>query len=72
MDGTLSQDFTLLDMDQLRRLQDEARLYPVCWFRDPYGGRYLVYATWDFSGSIPWDKVEVTASMTETVFEEAW
>lgn len=72
VDGTLSQDFTLLDMDQLRRLQDEARLYPVCWFRDPYGGRYLVYATWDFSGSIPWDKVEVTASMTETVFEEAW
>lgn len=72
VDGTLSQGFTLLDMDQLRRLQDEARLYPVCWFRDPYGGRYLVYATWDFKGSIPWDKVDVTASMTETVFEEAW
>lgn len=72
VDGTLSQGFTLLDMDQLRRLQAEARLYPVCWFRDPYGGRYLVYATWDFKGSIPWDKVEVTASMTETVFEEAW
>ena len=72
VDGTLSQGFTLLDMDQLRRLQAEARDFPVCWFRDPYGGRYLVYATWDFSGSIPWDKVEVTASMTETVFEEAW
>lgn len=72
VDGTLSQGFTLLDMDQLRRLQAEARLYPVCWFRDPYGGRYLVYAAWDFSGSIPWNKVEVTASMTETVFEEAW
>ena len=72
VDGTLSQGFTLLDMDQLRRMQAEARLYPVCWFRDPYGGRYLVYATWDFKGSIPWDKVEVTASMTETVFEEAW
>ena len=72
VDGTLSQGFTLLDMDQLRRMQAEARVYPVCWFRDPYGGRYLVYATWDFSGSVPWDKVEVTASMTETVFEEAW
>ena len=72
VDGTLSQGFTLLDMDQLRRMQAEARDYPVCWFRNPYGGRYLVYATWDFSGSVPWDKVEVTASMTETVFEEAW
>lgn len=72
VDGTLSQGFTLLDMDQLRRMQDEARLYPVCWYRDPYGGRYLVYATWDFKGSVPWDKVEVTTSMTETVFEEAW
>lgn len=72
VDGSLSQGFTLLDMDQLRRMQAEARMYPVCWFRDPYGGRYLVYATWDFSASIPWDKVEVTASMTETVFEEAW
>lgn len=72
VDGSLSQGFTLLDMDQLRRMQAEARMYPVCWFRDPYGGRYLVYATWDFSASIPWDRVEVTASMTETVFEEAW
>lgn len=72
VDGSLSQGFTLLDMDQLRRMQAEARAYPVCWFRDPYGGRYLVYATWDFSASIPWDRVEVTASMTETVFEEAW
>ena len=72
VDGSLSQGFTLLDMDQLRRMQAEARMYPVCWFRDPYGGRYLVYATWDFKGSVPWDKVEVTASMTETVFEEAW
>lgn len=72
VDGTLSQGFTLLDMDQLRRMQAESRDYPVCWFRDPYGGRYLVYTTWDFSAKIPWNRVEVTASMTETVFEEAW
>lgn len=72
VDATRSMGFTLLDLDQLRRLQELARRYFVCWYRDPYGGRALCSVSWSFSSGIPYDWLKVSASMTETVFEEAW
>ena len=72
VDATRSMGFTLLDLDQLRRLQELAREHFTCWYRDPYGGRALCSVLWSFSSGIPYDMLEVSASMTETVFEEAW
>lgn len=72
VDAARSMGFTLLDPDQLRRLQDLARRYFVCWYRDPYGGRALCAVSWSFSSGVPYDWLKVSASMTETVFEEAW
>lgn len=72
VDSTRSMGFTLLDLDQLRRLQDLAARYYTCWYRDVYGGRALCAVSWSFSSGVPYRKVEVTASMTEAVFEEAW
>ena len=72
VDATRSMGFTLLDLDQLRRLQELARQYFTCWYRDPYGGRALCSVSWSFSSGIPYGKLDVSASMTETVFEEAW
>ena len=72
VDATRSMGFTLLDLDQLRRLQELARQYFTCWYRDPYGGRALCSVSWSFSSGIPYDMLKVSASMTETVFEEAW
>lgn len=72
VDATRSMGFTLLDTEQLRRLQALARDHFVCWYRDPYGGRALCSVSWSFSSGIPYDRLKVSASMTETVFEEAW
>ena len=72
VDATRSMGFTLLDLDQLRRLQELARQYFTCWYRDPYGGRALCSVNWSFSSGIPYSLLKVSASMTETVFEEAW
>lgn len=72
VDATRSMGFTLLDFDRLRRMQELARTYYVCWYRDPYGGRALCSVSWSFSSGIPYGKLDVSASMTETVFEEAW
>ena len=72
VDATRSMGFTLLDLDQLRRLQELARQYFTCWYRDPYGGRSLCAVSWNFSSGVPYDWLKVSASMTETVFEEAW
>ena len=72
VDATRSMGFTLLDLDQLRRLQELAREHFVCWYRDPYGGRALCSVSWSFSSGVPYDRLDVSASMTETVFEEAW
>lgn len=72
VDATRSMGFTLLDTGQLRRLQALARRYFVCWYRDPYGGRALCAVDWSFSSGVPYDWLTVSASMTETVFEEAW
>ena len=72
VDATRSMGFTLLDLDQLRRLQELAREYFTCWYRDPYGGRALCSVSWSFSSGVPYGKMDVSASMTETVFEEAW
>ena len=72
VDATRSMGFTLLDLDQLRRLQELARQYFTCWYRDPYGGRALCSVSWSFSSGIPYDMLKVSASMTEIVFEEAW
>ncbi|MDO4428566.1 MAG: fibronectin type III domain-containing protein [Atopobiaceae bacterium] len=72
VDATRSMGFTLLDTGQLRRLQALAREHFVCWYRDPYGGRALCAVDWSFSSGVPYDRLTVSASMTETVFEEAW
>ena len=72
VDATRSMGFTLLDTEQLRRLQALAREHFVCWYRDPYGGRSLCAVSWSFSSGVPYDWLTVSASMTETVFEEAW
>ena len=72
VDSTRSMGFTLLDPGQLRRLQELAAKYYTCWFRDAYGGRALCAASWSFSSGVPYRKVEVSVSMTEAVFEEAW
>lgn len=72
VDSTRSMGFTLLDLDQLRRLQDLAARYYTCWYRDVYGGRALCAVAWSFSSGIPYGKVDVSADMTEAVFEEAW
>ena len=72
VDATRTMGFTLLDLDQLRRLQELARQYFTCWYRDPYGGRALCAVSWSFSSGVPYDWLKVSASMTETVFEEAW
>lgn len=72
VDSTRSMGFTVLDLDQLRRLQGLAAKYYTCWYRDVYGGRALCAASWSFSSGIPYGKVEVSADMTEAVFEEAW
>ena len=72
VDSTRSMGFTVLDIAQLRRLQDLAARYYTCWYRDVYGGRALCAVSWSFSSGIPYGKVEVSADMTEAVFEEAW
>lgn len=72
VDSTRSMGFTVLDPGQLRRLQELAARYYTCWFRDVYGGRALCAVAWSFSSGIPYGKVEVSADMTEAVFEEAW
>ena len=72
VDSTRSMGFTVLDPGQLRRLQELAAKYYTCWFRDAYGGRALCAASWSFSSGVPYRKVEVSVSMTEAVFEEAW
>ena len=72
VDSTRSLAFTVLDPGQLRRLQELAAKYYTCWFRDAYGGRALCAASWSFSSGVPYRKVEVSVSMTEAVFEEAW
>lgn len=72
VDAARTMGFTLLDTDQLLRLQGLARTYFVCWYRDPYGGRALCAVSWSFSSGVPYDRLDVSASMTETVFEEAW
>lgn len=72
VDATGSVRFTLLDRSSLRRLRALAADHATCWVRDPYGGRRLCAASWDFSSGIPYDRITVSASMTETVFEEAW
>lgn len=72
LDATMKAGFTLLGAESLRELMALASAYPTVWFRDYYGGRYLCTATWDFSSSVPASKLTVSASLTETVFEEAW
>ena len=72
VDSTRSMGFIVLDLDQLRRLQGLAARYYTCWYRDVYGGRALCAVSWSFSSGIPYGKVEVSADMTEAVFEEAW
>lgn len=72
VDSTRSMGFTVLDLDQLRRLQGLAARYYTCWYRDVYGGRALCAVSWSFSSGIPYGKVEASADMTEAVFEEAW
>lgn len=72
VDSTRSMGFTVLDPGQLRRLQGLAARYYTCWYRDVYGGRALCAVSWSFSSGIPYGKVEVSADMTEAVFEEAW
>lgn len=72
VDSTRSMGFTVLDPGQLRRLQELAARYYTCWYRDVYGGRALCAVAWSFSSGIPYGKVEVSADMTEAVFEEAW
>lgn len=72
VDITGSVKFTLLDRASLRRLRALAADHATCWVRDPYGGRRLCAASWGFSSGVPLDKLEVTANLTATVFEEAW
>lgn len=72
VDATGSVRFTLLDRASLRRLRALAARHATCWVRDPYGGRRLCAASWGFSSGVPLDKLEVTANLTSTVFEEAW
>lgn len=72
VDSARSMGFTVLDPGQLRRLQELAARYYTCWYRDVYGGRALCAVSWSFSSGIPYGKVEVSVSMTEAVFEEAW
>lgn len=72
VDSTRSMGFTVLDPGQLRRLQELAARYYTCWYRDVYGGRALCAVSWSFSSGVPYRKVEVSVSMTEAVFEEAW
>lgn len=72
VDSTRSMGFTVLDPGQLRRLQELAAKYYTCWYRDVYGGRALCAVAWSFSSGIPYGKVDVSADMTEAVFEEAW
>lgn len=71
VDRTRSQSFALVDMDEVRALKALADEHAVCWYRDPYGGRYRCSVSWKFSADIPYDLVEASASMTDTVFEEA-
>ncbi len=70
VDSTHSQGFALGSVDDMRSLQRLAASYSTCWYRDPYGGRYLVAASFKFSSGIPWDSLEASCDMTDTVFEE--
>ena len=72
VDATRRQDFTLLDAPAVRELQSLAAAHATCWYRDPYGGRCLCSASWSFTAGYPMRAWEASASMTETVFEEAW
>ena len=72
VDVTGSVRFTMLDRASLRRLRALAADHATCWVRDPYGGRRLCAASWGFSSGVPLDKLEVTANLASTVFEEAW
>ncbi len=66
------QQFTLLDLDQMRRLDRLAAEYSVCWYRDLYGGVRRCAVEWDMSADSPYSVVKASADMTDVRFEEAW
>ena len=66
------QRFTLLDLDQMRRLDRLAAEYSVCWYRDLYGGVRRCAVDWDMSADSPYSVIKASADMTDVRFEEAW
>lgn len=72
VEGGGKQGFTVLDLDQLRRIESFASRYAVCWYRDLYGGRRRCAVSWDMSSGVPYDLLSVGASLTDVRFVEAW
>lgn len=66
------QAFTLLDLDQMRRIDALGARYAVCWYRDLYGGRRRCAVAWDLSADVPYSIVKASADLTDVRFQEAW
>lgn len=63
---------TILDKEQFERIRALAKQFTVFWVRDPYGHRYLCSVHFSFSAGVNHEIIEMSASATETVFEDAW
>ncbi len=66
------QAFTLLDLDQMRRIDALGARHAVCWYRDLYGGRRRCAVAWDLSSDVPYSIVKASADLTDVRFQEAW
>lgn len=66
------QAFTMLDLDQMRRIDALGARYAVCWYRDLYGGRRRCAVAWDLSADVPYSIVKASADLTDVRFQEAW
>lgn len=78
-DGELSvngrRSYVVFGKEDFNRARNIARSQKAasCWYRDAYGGRAFVHPSFGFSYATgKYDAFDVTANLTECVFEEPW
>lgn len=78
-DGELSvsgrRSYVVFGKEDFNRARNIARSQKAasCWYRDAYGGRAFVHPSFGFSYAAgKYDAFDVTANLTECVFEEPW
>lgn len=78
-DGEMSvngrRSYVVFGKEDFNRARNIARSQKAasCWYRDAYGGRAFVHPSFGFSYAAgKYDAFDVTANLTECVFEEPW